>query len=503
MTARGQNLVRDALRELPWTEPKTTDNRDELKLQRNNARILFDSAEHGHPFRGETVRIAHCTETSIWEDVFKALAALNNAVPEQPGTVLAQESTANGIGNPFHEMWEKACKGDGNLMPYFFPWWIDPEFDYVAKITETERQEILHTKDDEEKSLLFDGFDIGGDTVFCTPEQVAWRRRAIIDKCMGDPDQFRQEYPSNPDEAFLKPGRSLFAPAVVKKHLAHCEEPNICTITYRKPGSPGGRGFPLSRLRYDIEHNSHGKFSIWKKPNPKYNYVIACDSSEGVGQDNTAIMVMCVQTRELVASWVDCDTQPYQAGLILACIGHFYQGAFLWPESNSPGPAVIQALRDVAYPLIGMTPSLEEGTVVNHGRLGWRSTQKSRPLAMNELRNAMREDSIRIRCRQTLLEANSMYIDKTSAGNDTYKYPKGGRIDRVDSLAVALFACRFVQDYDVFEVPNQQIRLTYDEEHWQEYREMVEPAPETDLEPLPGYEGSHAWDPKDRESFTL
>jgi hypothetical protein len=476
-----------ALKHLPYQEYLSVDNRDQTKLQRNGSSIAFTSAEGGNPFRGDTLRFVHCTETAFWKDVDKALTALNQAVPDVPGTVRGHESTANGLGNPFHQMWLEAEKREGDMTPYFFPWWMDPEFDFMRPVTEAERSEILATQDEEELFLL------DNDVL---PEQLAWRRGAIRDLCLGDVDKFHQEYPSTPEEAFLKPGRSLFAPALIMRHRANCEAGRVLDV------QPRDFSESLGRLRYDVVENARGRLTVWERFNPRKNYVVTCDSAEGVGQDNGVIQVLQADTREQVAEWADNMTQPYETGRIMACIGHMYGTAFAWPEVNSPGSAVIQALRDCQYPMIGARPSFNQRSTIVQGEFGWRSDSKNRPLVMNELRNNLRHNTVTIRSEACLLEAASMYVDRTAAGNDTYKYPKGGKIDRVDSLAVAVYACRFVTDYDIFEDAAKNRKLTYDERSWEQYERSVQKEPESELVYLDD-DSSPLWDRKDQEDYPL
>lgn len=48
-------------------------------------------------------------------------------------------------------------------------------------------------------------------------EQLQWRRYTIRNDCGGDSRQFEQEYPSEPDEAFLLSGESIFDNKFIKR----------------------------------------------------------------------------------------------------------------------------------------------------------------------------------------------------------------------------------------------------------------------------------------------
>ena len=86
-------------------------------------------------------------------------------------------------------------KGNGwneRLRSVFIPWYIDP--DYVNQYPNFER-----TPDEDEIAAKYN----------LTDGQLMFRRRKIAQNGY---DLFRQEFPSEPDEAFLTTGRPVFNP---------------------------------------------------------------------------------------------------------------------------------------------------------------------------------------------------------------------------------------------------------------------------------------------------
>lgn len=65
----------------------------------------------------------------------------------------------------------------------------------------------------EERRLLDGGLE---------PEQLRWRRWVLETDCRGDSFVFRQEYPSNAEEAFLTSGRPTFDQERMQVLLAQC-----------------------------------------------------------------------------------------------------------------------------------------------------------------------------------------------------------------------------------------------------------------------------------------
>ena len=141
----------------------------------------------------------------------------------------------------------------------------------------------MKTLDDEEKAL-YKEFKL-------TPEQLHWRRRCIANKCNGDIEQFHQEYPSTPEEAFIASGRPKFNQQSLKKYREKQE----------KPIMKGYLEIKDKQLKF-IEDSS-GYINIWKMPQPNKFYVIGADVSEGLATGDYSCAVVLDEDFDLVASW--------------------------------------------------------------------------------------------------------------------------------------------------------------------------------------------------------
>ncbi len=189
-----------------------------------NSLLKIDTAQTVNAGRGKTIGKLHCTEVAFWDQGVskryssagkkKALSLLN-AVPDQPGTLVVLESTANGA-NWFKARWDRAERGEGGYAAVFIGWTEDEncwrEFDDPDH-RERFMEEIGAGEYGEDEPWLIERFG-------CVPEQLLWRRTAIVDKCDGDLITFRQEYPSVPMEAFVGSGKQFFA----FKHVAAAED---------------------------------------------------------------------------------------------------------------------------------------------------------------------------------------------------------------------------------------------------------------------------------------
>lgn len=136
--------------------------------------------------RGSTSQYAHLSEFSFWGDGARQLAGLGNTIADLPGTEMIIESTANGLGNTFHALWQAAEAGQNEWIPIFLPWYIQPE--YRAPV----RPDLNLSSEDLKYQKAY-GLDL---------EQMQWRANKIATYGKGFEWLFSQEFPSAAAEAF-------------------------------------------------------------------------------------------------------------------------------------------------------------------------------------------------------------------------------------------------------------------------------------------------------------
>ena len=202
----------------PQIRPKTQfSNEKKLKYSALDSEVKVKTAgvSGSGTGRSDTIQILHATEVAFWNDAGESLLGILQAVPKNKGTLVALESTANGVGDEFYNRWQDiysnpnrieiikniAWRSDtSNFIGIFISWLIDDEYTLQFE-SEEERSAFSLTIDDTEKLLMQYG---------ATYEHLKWRRFTIIDECGKDPEKFKQEYPSTPEEAFLVSGRPVF-----------------------------------------------------------------------------------------------------------------------------------------------------------------------------------------------------------------------------------------------------------------------------------------------------
>lgn len=199
MARRYHDLMPDPMR--PAT---ATANANELSFSARQSKYMVGTAGSRGTGRSSTVQYFHGSEMAFWPNAADHLAGVGQAVPDLPGTEIILESTANGIGNPFHSMWQDAIRGRGQYIGIFVPWFWQPE--YAAEVP----PEFAMTADEQDYA----------DRYGLTPGQMAWRRHKVTDDFRGDVALFDQEYPATQALAFRRSTEnSLIALASVERAM--------------------------------------------------------------------------------------------------------------------------------------------------------------------------------------------------------------------------------------------------------------------------------------------
>lgn len=178
----------------PFIKPEiAASNAKELKFDALDSGYKIGTAGNAEVGRGQTIQYFHGSEVGFWKNAGKLTKGIMQAVPKSGRSEIILESTANGVGNYFHQQWVAAEKGLSEFIPIFVPWYWQDEY----------RSEVKpgFTPTDEEQNLI-DGYGLDN-------EQLQWRRYKIIELSADSTDgekAFKQEYPMCPSEAFQVTG---------------------------------------------------------------------------------------------------------------------------------------------------------------------------------------------------------------------------------------------------------------------------------------------------------
>ena len=361
--------------------------------------------------RSATVHNLHASEVAFFPDATTTMLGLLQCVPDTLNSCVILESTANGVGGYFYDMWQKAVRGENDFIPLFYPWFTDKSYTRNFQ-SENEKEYFLSTLNDYEKSLM--------ENNNLTPEQMNWRKYTIANKCQGDVELFMQEYPSTPEEAFIASGRPVFNTASKRKYMNHTQS-GIC-------------GY-LKEDGKDVKflEDEKGYVEIWQPPKVGEFYVIGADVAEGKIEGDYSVAQVLDSDCNVVAMWyghIDPDLFGYE----LVKLARFYNDAYLGVEANNHGLTTLKAVQRYDYWNLYFAKIYDRFTDSITKKLGWQTTSKTKPMAIDKLAEFVRDFHIGIKSKITVQELLTYIIEENGSTNAQ----QGCHDDCVMSLAIAL-----------------------------------------------------------------
>ena len=382
------------------------DNQDGTGLK---SRIRCLTAGSKGMGRSLTLNYMHLSELAFWEgDVQETLTGLMQAFTAKPNSICIIESTPNGY-DKFKEMWDDAVNGDSDFIPLFVGW-----------------------NENEEYSTPYTGFELTPEeeelrsTYNLTLDQLEWRRRTIRNKCNNDIDQFHQEYPICPEEAFLASGRCAFDQTKIVERQKNVTDP-----------------IKRGRFEYELDEEStkitnwwwvddpRGPIRIWREPEKDRPYVLGGDTA-GDGSDEFTADVLDNVTCEQVATYENLVDETLYARQMY-CLGHYYNEALVGIECNFSTYPIKELVR-IGYPNMYVREIEDTYTGSHNKAFGFRTSVKTKPVLVGRLKDLVREHVECINDRKTLNEMLTFVKDE----NDKYGAQEGKHDDKVMSLGIAL-----------------------------------------------------------------
>lgn len=341
---------------------------NQLKMVFNNESYLESLPSGNDPARGEAVFRVFIDEMAFLPNSEEAWAAIEPIVDVGGRAVCL--STANGEGNIFHQLWVGSQTGENSFVGIFFPWSAGDRDDNWYEV----------------------------------------KKRELPDW------QLAQEYPSDPDEAFIRSGRPVFDIDILR------------SIETQEPREGYLHEYSKNNLEF---REDGGPLSIWELPDLTGIYVIGADVAEGLGHgDYSTAHVINAYTGEVVAHWhghVDPDLFGED---VLYNLGSFYNNCLVGVESNNHGLTTLKALQRTGYKNIYRQRRLGQRHAQATEILGWRTTAQSKPLAIDELSAGIRNGDMYLPCRKTIAELRTFVRE---ANGKMHGSPHD---DRVMSLAI-------------------------------------------------------------------
>jgi hypothetical protein len=402
--------------------------------------------------RSDTFDNLHLSELAFWEgDVTATLTGLFQAVPNLPDTMIIIESTANGF-EKFRELWEQAVNGESDFIPLFVAWHEMPEY----------TMQYSGFKLTEEEERLKDTYNL-------TNDQLEWRRWCIRNNCQNDIDQFKQEYPSNPEEAFISTGSCIFDKDAVINRLRYVQ----------KPIKQGYFVYDEEKARHNIMtdikwiNDKEGCIKLYRMPNtPEFTkYAIGGDTAGDTQGDEFSSDVIDAKTLEQVATLtMQTDEDLYAKQMY--CLGRFYGWALMGIETNySTYPQ--KKLEELNYPNFYVREVVDRFDKSTTKQFGFNTNKKTKPLMLAHLVELVREHTDIFNDEKTLRQMLT-FVKKDGGVQEA---ESGYHDDKVMSIAIAYQSAGQVRFINEPIIANPQFNFNIERESANHYdygeREVV------------------------------
>jgi len=332
-------------------------------------RVTVSSIENQDAVRGADFAMAHLSETAFWPATSShspadLVRAVCGSVAFMPYTLIAMESTANGVGNYFHNEWVRCAKGEGDKHAVFIPWYdieiyrlapSDPEA-LAASLTPYELR-------------LWNEFG-------CALDQINWYRHKLRE--YPTHDKMMAEFPTTPHEAFTATGSDIFDPAKVESLRRDCEAPEMGDVA-----DDPAKGFV---------RDARGLMKLWRRPEPHADYIVTVDIGGRTARSDWSVVAVLRVGQdagpEVVAQWrghCDHDLLASKA----RAIATYYNEALLVIEANSlesgtncgAGQFILKRLED-EYPNLYRRDG---------DRVGFHTNRATKEMAVTALIGAVRD----------------------------------------------------------------------------------------------------------------
>lgn len=453
--------------------------------------------------RGETPDVCLLSEVPEWTcDPAEAIdAALMNAIHENPQTFMVWESTAAGMGddNWWYQKWkyytDEWSRGTARMRPIFLSWFVGtdvwPTKTWIAKhqhLLDTWQFDpltIAHAKrakayvSTEPLLLKF----LGKDWQMPKHQMLFWELERKEKKATKKLNLFYQEMPADPDEAFQTSNLGLFdideiidlknkinEPKAIYAiegtgipDRFHTPKPQLdqeqiekqknrvltkrCNFTNDLPFE--FKFLPLKKDEYLLRPEN--RLYVWNEPEDEAEYVIGVDTSQGLGQDASAVEVVkkatlvsdAVQVAEFTNSYMNSrDIVP-----IVLAIALYYTvrvgGEITYPklaiECNADGEATQHELKPgkIGYPRFHLWERYDSRGRCVTRKLGWFTNAWSRPMLVDSINNAIRDEIIQLNSYWLIME-ELRNIEK-DPDRVFVRAAQGTHDDRYMALGIAFF----------------------------------------------------------------
>lgn len=417
------------------------ENSSKNKIIENRECVVYiASMQNPDSLRSSDIMMAHLSEVGLWketegkkpEDVLQSIAG---TIPSIPGSLIAMESTAKGVGNFFHKQWQNAVNQQNGFIPVFVPWY---EIEMYRKPFGSKKELETFAASLSEKERYY--FSLGASL-----ENIHWYRTK---KFTDGYDDWRMgcEFPTTPSEAFQSTGRRAHSPAYIERMRKYCL-PAKYTGELMADTAYGKEAIGES-LRFEPVAN--GRLLLWALPDKtvsvKRRYVVSMDI--GGRHDKADWSVISIIDRywllqegveECIGTYrfhMDQDLAVWKA----VQVATFFNNALLVVEANSldnkgsEGDHTLTILDEIKGYYDNLFSRTDPQKILEGypERYGFFTSQASKTDLVNQMNRRFRETGY--------IERDARVLDEA----DTYEIKENGSYGAVDGAHDDLYMSRAI-----------------------------------------------------------
>lgn len=353
---------------IPLIKSSTT----ELRWGAINSGVEVITGGSSNASRGGTPLIVQASEIAFYRDLFGQMGSLEQAVPFIPGSIIMLETTANGAGTDAHQLWQAAGEGEVAYQQCFLDWKDDPLEQlppFSSDLIQAAYLERIFADNPELKGRM-EHYDL-------SPRQIGYYYETLKYKCYGDELLMCQEYPCDPEEAWISGGTPLFNAQTLGKYRMKCRDGELYI--------PQKNFERIHDLEVDnhLDRTSDKYIEVWEPPVGGCSYLIGADCAAGFADsDYGSAFVINRKTMNMVAE-VHGRFEPDEFAKILGSMARCYNQAIVAPETDGVGLAVLACLQQFYYRIYHWRMIDAYGLKITN-RLGWSTNSQSRPIMISE-----------------------------------------------------------------------------------------------------------------------
>lgn len=436
-----------------------------FRVPQRNCKIKVGTAERPNSCRGGDYNLVHLSEVGIWqatdgkkpEDIVRSAC---KGVLYKPYTMIVYESTANGVGNFFHQEYIDARDNPKSQFRSMFVPWYDIEQNtldikdieaFASTLYENRNNANEPSNREESGRYLWWLWEKGA-----TLEGINWyiMERAGV-KSHGE---MAAECPSDDIEAFVNTGASVFDKYRVDPLYKACRDPRKVGDVYANAdeGEAAMQGLRFAEDR-------QGLLWVWAMPDPQDpnemvtdRYLTVVDVGGRSSKADWSVIVVFDRFAMMdggkpcvVAQWyghIDIDLLAWKAAQIAA----FYDNSLLVIESNTlethdrdrnvdgdQSHYILNQIKDVYPNLYTRSQSQEDIRQGLPRKYGFHTNVSTKPMIISNLIKVVREGMYIERDRRCL---NEMLVYERKQ-NGSFGAVMGEHDDLLMTRAIGLHIC--------------------------------------------------------------